>query len=220
MAANINIGDRYQLNSIVLHHNRQILVERTEQIIAAQNINRIDKKIEFIDKEIELTEKYIVNNNKIIKAVQESKTIIQEEMDMVINILQRRGVTVIKQNGVWVEDTNSLNGKISNSEIDIDITKKVEMAKQKITEFDKKIEVIEKHTQKMDVKSTIKKDILVSTYKPTSTQLSTLVRYNNALNQSASKEINVASRYTLPNIYQSQQNIYESILNSLLTKII
>lgn len=220
MAANINIADRYQLNSIVLHHNRQILVERTEQRIAAQNINRIDKKIEFIDKEIELTEKYIVNNNKIIKAVQESKTIIQEEMDMVINILQRRGVTVIKQNGVWVEDTNSLNGKISNSEIDIDITKKVEMAKQKITEFDKKIEVIEKHTQKMDVKSTIKKDILVSTYKPTSTQLSTLVRYNNALNQSASKEINVASRYTLPNIYQSQQNIYESILNSLLTKII
>ena len=221
MAANINIGDRYQLNTIVpQHNNRRILVESGEQRIAAQNIARIDKKIVSIDKEIEVTENIIANNNRLINAYKESKKIIQEEMNMVISILQRRGVVVIKQNGVWVEDTNSLNGKISNSEIDIDITKKVEMAKQKITEFDKKIEVIEKHTQKMDVKSTIKKDILVSTYKPTSTQLSTLVRYNNALNQSASKEINVASRYTLPNIYQSQQNIYESILNSLLTKII
>ena len=114
MTANINIGDRYQLNTIVPQHNRYILVERTEQRIAAQNITKIDKKIESIDKEIEAREKFIVNNNKIIKAVQESKKIIQEEMNMVISILQRRCVAVIKQNDVWVENINSLNGKISN----------------------------------------------------------------------------------------------------------
>ncbi len=222
MAANINIGDRYQLNTIVpQHNNRRILVESGEQRIAAQNIARIDKKIVSIDKEIEVTENLVANNNRLINAYKESKKIIQEEMNMVISILQRRGVVVIKQNGVWVEDTNSLNGKISNSERDIDITKKVEMAKQKITESDKKIEAIEKHTQKLEVQPTIKKDVVVSSYKPTSTQLSTLVRYNNALNKSASKEINVvASIHTLPNIYQSQQNIYESIINSLLMKII
>ena len=222
MAANINIGDRYQLNTIVpQHNNRRILVESGEQRIAAQNIARIDKKIVSIDKEIEVTENLVANNNTLINAYKESKKIIQEEMNMVISILQRRGVVVIKQNGVWVEDTNSLNGKISNSERDIDITKKVEMAKQKITESDKKIEAIEKHTQKLEVQPTIKKDVVVSSYKPTSTQLSTLVRYNNALNKSASKEINVvASIHTLPNIYQSQQNIYESIINSLLMKII
>jgi len=222
MAANISIGDRYQLNTIVpQHNNRRILVESGEQRIAAQNIARIDKKIVSIDKEIEVTENLVANNNRLINAYKESKKIIQEEMNMVISILQRRGVVVIKQNGVWVEDTNSLNGKISNSERDIDITKKVEMAKQKITESDKKIEAIEKHTQKLEVQPTIKKDVVVSSYKPTSTQLSTLVRYNNALNKSASKEINVvASIHTLPNIYQSQQNIYESIINSLLMKII
>jgi len=222
MAANISIGDRYQLNTIVpQHNNRRILVESGEQRIAAQNIARIDKKIVSIDKEIEVTENLVANNNKLINAYKESKKIIQEEMNMVISILQRRGVVVIKQNGVWVEDTNSLNGKISNSERDIDITKKVEMAKQKITESDKKIEAIEKHTQKLEVQPTIKKDVVVSSYKPTSTQLSTLVRYNNALNKSVSKEINVvASIHTLPNIYQSQQNIYESIINSLLMKII
>jgi len=222
MAANISIGDRYQLNTIVpQHNNRRILVESGEQRIAAQNIARIDKKIVSIDKEIEVTENLVANNNRLINAYKESKKIIQEEMNMVISILQRRGVVVIKQNGVWVEDTNSLNGKISNSERDIDITKKVEMAKQKITESDKKIEAIEKHTQKLEVQPTIKKDVVVSSYKPTSTQLSTLVRYNNALNKSVSKEINVvASIHTLPNIYQSQQNIYESIINSLLMKII
>lgn len=53
MTANINIGDRYQLNTIVPQHNRYILVERTEQRIAAQNITKIDKKTESIDKEIE-----------------------------------------------------------------------------------------------------------------------------------------------------------------------
>ena len=222
MAANINIGDRYQLNTIVPQdNNRRIVLESGEQRIAAQNIARIDKKIVSIDKEIEVTENLVANNNRLINAYKESKKIIQEEMNMVISILQRRGVVVIKQNGVWVEDTNSLNGKISNSERDIDITKKVEMAKQKITESDKKIEAIEKHTQKLEVQPTIKKDVVVSSYKPTSTQLSTLVRYNNALNKSASKEINVvASIHTLPNIYQSQQNIYESIINSLLMKII
>jgi len=73
ITVNINIGDRYQLNTIVPQHNRYIFVERTEQRIAAQNITKIDKKIKSIDKEIEAREKFIVNNNKIIKAVQESK---------------------------------------------------------------------------------------------------------------------------------------------------
>jgi hypothetical protein len=115
MATNINIGDRYQLNTIIpQHNNTQIIVKKGEQRIAAQNIAKIDKKIVSIDKEIELTKNIINNNNKLIKAYKESKKIIQEEMNMVISILQRRGVAVIKQNDVWVEDINSLNGKISN----------------------------------------------------------------------------------------------------------
>ena len=89
MAANINIGDRYQLNTIVpQHNNRRILVESGEQRIAAQNIARIDKKIVSIDKEIEVTENLVANNNRLINAYKESKKIIQEEMNMVISISQ------------------------------------------------------------------------------------------------------------------------------------
>jgi hypothetical protein len=76
MAANISIGDRYQLNTIVpQHNNRRILVESGEQRIAAQNIARIDKKIVSIDKEIEVTENLVANNNRLINAYKESKKI-------------------------------------------------------------------------------------------------------------------------------------------------
>jgi hypothetical protein len=212
MAQSINFNN-LQLNTIT----PQL---RSEQRIAAQNITRIDKTIASIDKEIELTKNYIVNNNKIIKACQESKAIIQEEMDMVISILKDRGVAVIKQNGIWVEDTNNLNSKLNNSKKSIEQTKKIELASQKLTEAEKKIEAIEKYSQNLNFQPVVKKNVVISTYKPTSTQLSTLVRSNYVFNQSNSENTDIKQKYSLPVIYQSQQNIYESIVNNFLKRLV
>ena len=111
MATNINIGDRYQLNTIIpQHNNRQILVERGEQRIAAQNIARIDKEInvrekyvETLDNHIKLTKENINLRKDYIQTVKESREIDRE----IINIHER---TINKLQSLLDRNSNKIDG--------------------------------------------------------------------------------------------------------------
>ena len=227
MAANININNRFQLNDVIPQNNRQLSAE--------QKVIKIDQEISVRETYKSSLESSREAWKDYAKLTKESKGLVQdlmsnlreqinnnkEQIDLWKTVIKLKGLDGEKSNTKIINNSENPNKKvISLAKEQVILQKKVEISEKNVIEASKKIAAIEKYTQKLEVQSTIKKDVVVSTYKLTSTQLSTLVRYNNTLNKSASKEINVASINTLPNVYQSQQNIYESIINSLLMKII
>lgn len=234
MAANININNRFQLNDIIPQNNIQLSAE--------QKVIKIDQEISVRETYKSSLESSREAWKDYAKLTQDSKALSQkllnilrdqisngekiitnnlEQIDLWKTVIKLKGLDDEKSNAKIINNSENPNKKvISLAKEQVILQKKVEISEKNVIEASKKIAAIEKYTQKLEVQSTIKKDVVVSTYKLTSTQLSTLVRYNNTLNKSASKEINVASINTLPNVYQSQQNIYESIINSLLMKII
>ncbi len=227
MAANININNRFQLNDVIPQNNRQLSAE--------QKVIKIDQEISVRETYKSSLESSREAWKDYAKLTQESKGLVQdlmsnlreqinnnkEQIDLWKTVIKLKGLDDEKSNAKIINNSENPNKKvISLAKEQVILQKKVEISEKNVIEASKKIAAIEKYTQKLEVQSTIKKDVVVSTYKLTSTQLSTLVRYNNTLNKSASKEINVAYINTLPNVYQSQQNIYESIINSLLMKII
>ena len=227
MAANININNRFQLNDIIPQNNIQLSAE--------QKVIKIDQEISVRETYKSSLESSREAWKDYAKLTQESKGLVQdlmsnlreqinnnkEQIDLWKTVIKLKGLDGEKSNTKIINNSENPNKKvISLAKEQVILQKKVEISEKNIIEAGKKIEAIEKYTQKLEVQPTVKKDVVVSTYKPTSTQLSTLVCDNYALNKSDSGAVDIKPKYSLPVIYQSQKNIYESVLNSLLLKLI
>jgi hypothetical protein len=234
MAANININNRFQLNDIILQNNIQLPAE--------QKVIKIDQEISVRETYKSSLESSREAWKDYAKLTQDSKALSQkllnilrdqisngekiitnnlEQIDLWKTVIKLKGLDDEKSNAKIINNSENPNKKvISLNKEQVILQKKVEISEKNVIEAGKKIAAIEKYTQKLEVQSTIKKDVVVSTYKPTSTQLSTLVCDNYALNKSDSGAVDIKPKYSLPVIYQSQKNIYESVLNSLLLKLI
>ena len=227
MAANININNRFQLNDVIPQNNRQLSAE--------QKVIKIDQEISVRETYKSSLESSREAWKDYAKLTQESKGLVQdlmsnlreqinnnkEQIDLWKTVIKLKGLDGEKSNTKIINNSENPNKKvISLAKEQVILQKKVEISEKNIIEAGKKIEAIEKYTQKLEVQPTVKKDVVVSTYKPTSTQLSTLVCDNYALNKSDSGAVDIKPKYSLPVIYQSQKNIYESVLNSLLLKLI
>ena len=209
----------------------------------ALNLQSVDVKIARIDKEINVREKYIGILDNHIKLTKENinlrKNYIQtlkesKEIDREIINIHERTISKLQalldrnSNKIDVSDVKLLNRQLDTlSKKENFLKAQVDVVEAKLEKLSVKVDFVEKQTTKLEAKNNSVDDYNVQVkpdknsfangYRPTTDQIAKLELSKIQLE---TDNIDTSTSLFQQRVYYSQKNIYESIINSLLLKVI
>jgi predicted nucleic acid-binding Zn-ribbon protein len=210
----IDVRINAEENKIV--KNRQ-LSEITKEMIVVNRVlyNSNNEIIKLYQESKELGEKRIDLMEKIIALKQDTNDKLQALLDRNsskidisdVKLLDRQLDTLSKKDNVLKTQTATVDAKIEK------LVVKVEFAEKQIT----KLEANSKNIETSNVQVKPDKNIFTTGYRPTADQIAKL-EFSKI--QQETHNLDTFNSLFQQRVFYSQKNIYESILNSLLLKVI